>query len=102
MMIYKTSIPQPGILRRRMLALLTALGAAAVLGAPGISHAQAELKLGHVGNPGSLFQISADEFAKRANDKLGDKYKVVVFGSSQLGGTKEMLQKLKLRSDENR
>src|SRR3546814_12052860 len=52
MMIYKTSIPQPGILRRRMLALLTALGAAAVLGAPGISHAQVELKLGHVGNPG--------------------------------------------------
>ena len=55
-----------------------------------------ELKFGHVGGPGSLFEISAEEFAKRANAKLGDKAKVVVFGSSQLGGDKEMLQKLKL------
>ncbi|WP_228129227.1 TRAP transporter substrate-binding protein [Pusillimonas sp. T7-7] len=96
MMTYTASIPQSSTLRRRMLVLLTALGAAAALGTPGISLAQVELKLGHVGNPGSLFQMSADEFAKRANAKLGDQYKVVVFGSSQLGGDKEMLQKLKL------
>ena len=38
----------------------------------------------------------ADEFAKRANAKLAGKAKVVVFGSSQLGGDKEMIQKLKL------
>ena len=55
-----------------------------------------EIKLGHVGEPGSLFQKSADEFAKRANAKLAGKAKVVVYGSSQLGGDKEMLQKLKL------
>jgi len=55
-----------------------------------------ELKFGHVGGPGSLFEVSAQEFAKRANAKLGDKAKVVVFGSSQLGGDKELLQKLKL------
>ena len=60
------------------------------------AHAQMEIKLGHVGEPGSLFQISADEFAKRANAKLAGKAKVVTFGSSQLGGDKEMLQKLKL------
>ena len=58
--------------------------------------AQIEIKLGHVGEPGSLFQKSSDEFAKRANAKLAGKAKVVVFGSSQLGGDKEMLQKLKL------
>src|SRR5690606_16770134 len=58
--------------------------------------AQIEIKLGHVGNPGSLFAKSSEEFAKRANDKLGSKAKVVVFGSSQLGGDKELLQKLKL------
>jgi tripartite ATP-independent transporter DctP family solute receptor len=58
--------------------------------------AQMELKFGHVGEPGSLFDSSANEFAKRANAKLGDKARVVVFGSSQLGGDKEMLQKLKL------
>ena len=58
--------------------------------------AQTEIKFGHVGEPGSLFATSADEFAKRANAKLGNKAKVVVFGSSQLGGDKELLQKLKL------
>ena len=58
--------------------------------------AQTEIKFGHVGEPGSLFAASAEEFAKRANAKLGAKAKVVVFGSSQLGGDKELLQKLKL------
>ena len=62
----------------------------------GSSLAQIEIKLGHVGEPGSLFQKSADEFAKRANEKLAGKAKVVVFGSSQLGGDKELMQKLKL------
>ncbi len=55
-----------------------------------------ELKFGHVGAPGSLFAVSAEEFARRANDRLGDRVKVVVFGSSQLGGDEVLLQKLKL------
>ena len=58
--------------------------------------AQVEIKLGHVGEPGSLFQKSADEYAKRANAKLGGKAKVVTYGSSQLGSDEEMIQKLKL------
>ena len=49
-----------------------------------------------MGEPGSPIGAAADEFAKRANARLGGKYKVVVYGSSQLGGDKEMLQKLKL------
>ncbi len=84
---------------RRILSHLraaVAAGALAVLGATAPAWAQLEIKLGHVGEPGSLFQVSADEFAKRANAKLGGKAKVVTFGSSQLGGDKEMLQKLKL------
>ena len=58
--------------------------------------AQTEIKFGHVGEPGSLFAQSAEEFARRANARLGDKAKVVVYGSSQLGGDKELVQKLKL------
>ncbi len=54
------------------------------------------LKFGHVGAPGSLFAESAEEFARRANAKLGDKGEVQVFGSSQLGKDRELLQKLKL------
>ena len=75
---------------------LALLCGVATLGAPAPAHAQLEIKLGHVGEPGSLFALSSEEFAKRANAKLGAKAKVVVFGSSQLGGDKEMLQKLKL------
>src|SRR5687767_3338933 len=71
-----------------------ALAAALTLALPAI--AQTEIKFGHVGEPGSLFAQSADEFARRANAKLGSKAKVVVYGSSQLGGDKELVQKLKL------
>jgi tripartite ATP-independent transporter DctP family solute receptor len=76
----------------KKLTLVAALAAAFA----GNALAQTEIKFGHVGEPGSLFAASADEFAKRANAKLGGKAKVVVFGSSQLGGDKELLQKLKL------
>jgi TRAP-type transport system periplasmic protein len=62
----------------------------------GTAAAQTEIKLGHVGEPGSLIGAAADEFARRVNPKLGGKYKVVTYGSSQLGGDKEMMQKLKL------
>jgi len=75
----------------------TLIAAGAALFLHGAALAQVvELKLGHVGEPGSLFQLSADEYAKRVNAKLAGKVKVVTFGSSQLGGDKEMIQKLKL------
>ena len=73
---------------------LSALFAGALFAGGG--WAQTEIKFAHVGEPGSLFSKSADEFARRANEKLDGKAKVVVFASSQLGGDKELLQKLKL------
>lgn len=75
-------------------ALLTLI-VATVLSA-GTAAAQTEIKFGHVGEPGSLFDLSAQEFAKRANAKLGNKAKVTVYGSSQLGGDGELMKKLKL------
>lgn len=86
----------PGGARRRVLAGLSLAAASLALMGHGVASAQTELKLGHVGEPGSLFQISADEYAKRVNAKLAGKVKIVVYGSSQLGGDKEMIQKLKL------
>lgn len=56
--------------------------------------AEITLKFGHVGAPGSLFQASADEYAKRVNSKLKGKVKINVFGSSQLGKDKTLLKKL--------
>jgi len=55
-----------------------------------------ELSFGHVGAPGSLFAVSAEEFARRVNTELAGRMQVNVFGSSQLGGDEVMLQKLKL------
>jgi len=78
----------------KLVKLSVALAAGAFVAAT--ASAQVEIKLGHVGEPGSLFAKSSEEFAKRANTRLGGKAKVVVFGSSQLGGDKEMVQKLKL------
>jgi tripartite ATP-independent transporter DctP family solute receptor len=75
-------------------ALSAALATLTLAATPAL--AQLEIKFGHVGEPNSLFANSAEEFARRANAKLGSKAKVVVFGSSQLGGDKELLQKLKL------
>ena len=79
-------------IRHALAATIAAIATFAV--APAL--AQLEIKFGHVGEPNSLFANSAEEFARRANAKLGAKAKVVVFGSSQLGGDKELLQKLKL------
>ena len=44
------------------------IGLLAVLSQPAL--AQQELKFGHVGEPGSLFDVSATEFAKRAKLKF--------------------------------
>lgn len=76
--------------------LVSMATAALGLAAAGPAQAQVEIKLGHVGEPGSLFAKSSDEFARIANAKLAGKAKVVVYGSSQLGGDKPMVQKLKL------
>ncbi|MDQ6627110.1 MAG: TRAP transporter substrate-binding protein [Pseudomonadota bacterium] len=85
-----------GTARLSLQRVAAALGLASLVLAAAPAFAQTEIKLGHVGEPGSLFAASAQEFAQHANAKLGTKAKVVVFGSSQLGGDKEMLQKLKL------
>jgi tripartite ATP-independent transporter DctP family solute receptor len=81
-------------MNRRSLLKVAAAVALALPAVPAL--AQTEIKFGHVGEPGSLFAASADEFARKANAKLGSKAKVVVYGSSQLGGDKELMQKLKL------
>ena len=82
--------------RRALRRIFAAAGSAVAMTIAAGAHAQLEIKLGHVGEPGSLFQKSADEFAKRANAKLAGKAKVITYGSSQLGSDEEMMQKLKL------
>ena len=82
--------------RRALRRIFTVAGSTVAMTIAAGAHAQLEIKLGHVGEPGSLFQKSADEFAKRANAKLAGKAKVITYASSQLGSDEEMMQKLKL------
>jgi tripartite ATP-independent transporter DctP family solute receptor len=58
--------------------------------------AQTVLRIGHVGEVGSHFDVASHEFAKRVAEKSGGKIEVQVFPSSQLGNDKDMLQKMKL------
>jgi tripartite ATP-independent transporter DctP family solute receptor len=83
--------------RRLGLALVAVLGVLAV-GPAGCSPGRGpfELKVAHSGPPESLIGLAADEFARRANERLGDRATVVVFGSSLLGGDEVVLQKVKL------
>lgn len=80
-------------------AVAVALVGAAMLSLAGCARdaaAPRDLLFGHVGEPGSLFALSADEFARRANDRLPEGWNVVTYGSSQLGGDEVLLQKIKL------
>lgn len=52
--------------------------------------------MAHVASPGSLTALSAEEFARRANERLAGRARVNVFGSSQLGDDETLLIKLKL------
>ena len=79
-----------------MNALLRGLLVAALGGWACLAQAQIEIRFGHVGEPGSLYDIAAREYANRVNAKLAGKAKVTLYGSSQLGGDKEMMQKMKL------
>ncbi|RAI02393.1 C4-dicarboxylate ABC transporter [Acuticoccus sediminis] len=56
--------------------------------------AQTVLKLGHVGEPGSLYDVTGEAFAECVGES--GKAEVQIFGSSQLGNDEDMLQKLKL------
>ena len=58
------------------------------------------IRLGHVGFPGSLFALTADEFAKRVNTSLQGKVEVKVFHSSQLGSDEQMSRGIKVGAPE--
>lgn len=75
---------------------LLAASIAALLLSATTALAQIEIKVGHVSEVGSHFDRMCNEFARRANAKLGDKAKVQVYPSSQLGSDRDMLQKMKL------
>jgi tripartite ATP-independent transporter DctP family solute receptor len=77
-----------GVLAKVLLGLLLASGVARA--------DPVVIRLGHVGFPGSLFAVSCDEFARRANEALKGRYEVRIFHSSQLGSDEDMLKGIKV------
>ena len=75
-----------------------AIACGAVFAAAQPALAQQEIIFGISAKPGSLQQQTAQEYTRRANERLGDKATVKLFDSQQLGKDKEMMQKLKLGS----
>jgi tripartite ATP-independent transporter DctP family solute receptor len=58
------------------------------------------IRLGHVGFPGSLFDIVANKFAQDVNQALKGKVEVKVFHSSQLGSDEQMIKGIRVASPE--
>jgi tripartite ATP-independent transporter DctP family solute receptor len=84
---------------KRMLIPLLLLVGSAFWSHPLLAQTTA-LRLGHVGFPGSLFAITTDEFAKRANAALKGKVDIKVFHSSQLGSDEQMMRGIKVGAPE--
>ena len=78
---------------KRIVSMLLA-GALALAGVE--AGAQQEIIFGISAKPGSLQQLTAAEFTRRANERLAGKAEVKLFDSAQLGKDKELMQKLKL------
>jgi TRAP-type transport system periplasmic protein len=54
------------------------------------------IQAGTTSPPGNVQSLSLDEFASRVNERVGDAAEVEVYHSSQLGSDEEMLQKIRL------
>ena len=58
------------------------------------------IRLGHVGFPGSLFDISGQKFAQDVNQALKGRVEVRVFHSSQLGSDEQMIKGIRVSAPE--
>jgi tripartite ATP-independent transporter DctP family solute receptor len=58
------------------------------------------VRLGHVGFPGSLFDITGNRFAEEVNKALKGRVEVRVFHSSQLGSDEQMIKGIRVGAPE--
>lgn len=80
---------------RKLDILVAAVAALCVAGGAALAQ-DIEIQAGTTSPPGNVQSLSLDEFAKRVNERVGGAAKVEVYHSSQLGSDEEMLQKLRL------
>ncbi|MGH7277947.1 MAG: TRAP transporter substrate-binding protein [Candidatus Rokuibacteriota bacterium] len=79
-----------------MVRVALALLLVAWLGCPEPAPAQQLIRIGHSGQPGSLLDLVAAEYARRVNDQLKGKVEVRVFPASELGTDEQMINGVKL------
>jgi tripartite ATP-independent transporter DctP family solute receptor len=60
--------------------------------APSSAQQRIIIRFGHVGFPGSLFDLTANEYARRVNQELAGRVEMRVFHSSQLGADEDMIR----------
>jgi tripartite ATP-independent transporter DctP family solute receptor len=54
-----------------------------------------ELRLAHVTSPGSLYDIAANEFARRVRERLNGRVTITVIPDSKLGNDPQLLEKVR-------
>lgn len=80
--------------------LTLALLAVGLLVTPASGQQVKVLRVGHVGGPGSIYEIVGLKFAATVNESLKGRVEVKVVGSSQLGTDVQMLRGLKIGAPE--
>jgi tripartite ATP-independent transporter DctP family solute receptor len=86
---------------KRLPALIgIALLAAGLWPAAAVAQKAVTIRLGHVGFPGSIFDITANKFAADVNAALAGKVEVKVFHSSQLGSDEAMVKGIRASAPE--
>jgi tripartite ATP-independent transporter DctP family solute receptor len=77
-----------------------ALAALGLSPAAAIAQQPVTIRLGHVGFPGSLFDIAGNKFAQDVNQALKGRVEVRVFHSSQLGSDEQMIKGIRVGAPE--
>ena len=86
---------------KRLSALIgIALLAAGLWPVAAVAQKAVTIRLGHVGFPGSIFDITANKFAADVNAALAGKVEVKVFHSSQLGSDEAMVKGIRVSAPE--
>jgi tripartite ATP-independent transporter DctP family solute receptor len=86
---------------KRLSALIgIALLAAGLWPVAAVAQKAVTIRLGHVGFPGSIFDITANKFAADVNAALAGKVEVKVFHSSQLGSDEAMIKGIRVSAPE--
>jgi tripartite ATP-independent transporter DctP family solute receptor len=80
--------------------LSVAFAALGLWPAAAVAQQPVTIRLGHVGFPGSIFDIVSTRFARDANEALKGRVEVRVFHSSQLGTDEQMIKGIRVAAPE--